>query len=48
MTDSEKIINSLHVGMDPNEVSKRLQQIKVGELSPTTSHFKGVIGLLLQ
>ena len=33
MYDSEKLINSLHVGMDPNEVSKRVQQIKVGELS---------------
>ena len=32
MNDSEKLINSLHVGMDPNEVSKRVQQIKVGEL----------------
>ena len=34
MNDSEKLINSLHVGMDPNEVSKRVQQIKVGELCP--------------
>ena len=32
MNDSEKLVNSLHVGMDPNEVSKRVQQIKVGEL----------------
>jgi len=35
MNDSEKVINSLHVGMDPNEVSKRVQQIKVGELCPS-------------
>lgn len=34
MNDSEKLINSLHVGMDPNDVSKRVQQIKVGELCP--------------
>lgn len=32
MDDSEKLINSLHVEMDPNEVSKRVQQIKVGQL----------------
>lgn len=31
MNDSEQLINSLHVGMDPNEVSNRVQQIKVGE-----------------
>lgn len=32
MNDTEKIVNSLHVGMDPNEVAKRVQQIKVGNL----------------
>ena len=32
MNDSEKLINSLHVGMDPNEVSKRIQQIKVSQI----------------
>ena len=39
MDDSEKLINSLHVEMDPNEVSKRVQQIKVGQLcfSPSLS-----------
>jgi len=35
MNDTEKLINSLHVGMDPIEVSKRVQQIKVGELCPS-------------
>lgn len=34
MNDSEQLINSLHVGMDPNEVSNRVQQIKVGEWCP--------------
>jgi len=29
MNDTEKLINSLHVGMDPIEVSKRVQQIKM-------------------
>lgn len=29
MDDSEKLINSLHVEMDPNEVSKTVQQIKM-------------------
>ena len=32
MNDTEKLVNSLHVGMDPNEVSKRVQQIKVSDL----------------
>lgn len=32
MNDSKKLVNSLHVGMDPNEVSKRVQQIKVRDL----------------
>ena len=32
IADSEKLVNSLHVGMDPKEVSKRVQQIKVGLL----------------
>ena len=30
MNDTEKLVNSLHVGMDPSEVSKRIQEIKVG------------------
>ena len=34
MKDSEKLVDSLHEGMDPNEVSKRVQQIKVGKLCP--------------
>ena len=29
MGDTEKLVNSLHVRMDPNEVTKRVQQIKV-------------------
>lgn len=32
MDDSEKLINSRHVEMDPNEVTKRVLQIKVGQL----------------
>ena len=30
INDSEKLVNSLRVGMDPDEVSKRIQEIKVG------------------
>ena len=29
INDSEKLVNSLRVGMDPDEVSKRIQEIKV-------------------
>lgn len=29
INDSEKLVNSLCVGMDPDEVSKRIQEIKV-------------------
>lgn len=29
MNDTEKLVNSLHVGMDPSEVSKRIQEIKI-------------------
>lgn len=32
MNDTEKLVNSLHVGMDPNEVSKRVREIKVGDV----------------
>ena len=30
INDSEKLVNSLRVGMDPDEVSKRIQEVKVG------------------
>lgn len=33
MGDSEKLVKSLHVRMDPNEVSKRVKQIKVSLLA---------------
>ena len=29
INDSEKLVNSLRVGMDPDEVSKRIQEVKV-------------------
>ncbi|PFX29130.1 hypothetical protein AWC38_SpisGene6104 [Stylophora pistillata] len=29
MNDTEKLVNSLHVGMEPSEVSKRIQEIKI-------------------
>lgn len=32
MTDSQKLVNSLHVEMDPKEVTGTVQQIKVGLL----------------
>lgn len=32
INDTEKLVNALHVGMDPNEVSKRVREIKVGDV----------------
>ena len=32
MTDSQKLVNSLHVEMDPKDVTRTVQQIKVGLL----------------
>lgn len=29
MCDTEKLVNSLHVRMDPNEVKGKVQQVKV-------------------
>lgn len=37
MTDSQKLVNSLHVEMDPKEVTGTVQQIKVGLLCTSTS-----------
>ena len=44
MNDTEKLVNSLHVGMDPNEVSKRVQEIKVCDLIlyPKTSSLMNI------
>lgn len=37
MTDSQKLVNSLHVEMDPKEVTGTVQQIKVGLLCTSIS-----------
>ena len=37
MTDSQKLVNSLHVEMDPKEVTRTVQQIKVGLLCKSIS-----------
>ena len=37
ITDSQKLVNSLHVEMDPKEVTRTVQQIKVGLLCKSIS-----------
>lgn len=37
MTGSQKLVNSLHVEMDPKEVTGTVQQIKVGLLCTSIS-----------
>ena len=37
MTDSQKLVTSLHVEMDPKEVTETVQQIKVGLLYTSIS-----------
>ena len=39
MTDSQKLVNSLHVEMDPKEVTRTVQQIKVGLLCKSISKY---------
>ena len=37
MTESQKLVNSLHMEMDPKEVTGTVQQIKVGLLCKSVS-----------